>query len=121
LILLKSIKSYFKDTGKMYSDHVRSKIHLQVTSVKDLKIIIEHFDKYPLKTKKFADYILFRKVFNLILDKQHLTTEGINKIVAIKASTNLGLSSELKVAFPDVIPVLRHQGEKKIIPDLHSG
>lgn len=28
----------------------------QVNSVKDLAIIIEHFDKYPLITQKLADY-----------------------------------------------------------------
>lgn len=36
----------------------------------------------------------------LIQNKEHLTIEGVNKIVAIKASMNLGLSDELKVAFP---------------------
>jgi len=70
---LKNIKSYFNNIGKLYIDDSRSTIHLQVTSVKDLKIIIDQFDKYPLKTKKLADYILFsppaslrgaKKVFN---------------------------------------------------------
>jgi len=33
--------------------------------------------------------------------------EGLQKIIAIKASMNLGLSKELKAAFPDTIPVQR--------------
>lgn len=33
--------------------------------------------------------------------------EGLEKIVAIKASNNLGLSNQLKEAFPNVIPVPR--------------
>ena len=39
--------------------------------------------------------------------REHLTIEGLRKIVAIKASMNLGLSEELKKAFPDIIPFSR--------------
>ena len=43
----------------------------------------------------------------MINRKEHLTIEGLRKIVAIKASMNLGLSEELKKAFPDIVPALR--------------
>jgi hypothetical protein len=33
--------------------------------------------------------------------------EGISKIVAIKASMNIGLSDEIKSAFPVIIPAQR--------------
>jgi hypothetical protein len=33
--------------------------------------------------------------------------EGLREIVAIKASMNLGLSDELKSAFPDITPAIR--------------
>jgi len=69
--------------------------------------IIPHFDKYPLKTKKFSDYLLFKKVVGMMRQKEHLTIEGLHKIVAIKASLNLGLSEELKVAFSNIIPMKR--------------
>jgi len=39
--------------------------------------------------------------------KEHLNLEGIIKIISIRASMNTGLSSELKVAFPNIIPVSR--------------
>jgi len=42
---------------------------------------------------------------NLIKNKEHLTKEGLRKIVAIKASINKGLSNTLKEIFPDVKPV----------------
>lgn len=43
----------------------------------------------------------------MMLSKEHLTEEGLRKIVAIKATLNRGLSSgsELDQAFPDIIPV----------------
>lgn len=43
--------------------------------------------------------------------------EGLKKIVAIKASLNLGLSEELKVDFPEIIPVLRPLVENQVIKD----
>ena len=51
-----------------------------------------------------ADYELFKEAFYLIKNKKHLTPEGLNKIIEIKASLNLGLGDELKIAFPDIIP-----------------
>jgi hypothetical protein len=43
----------------------------------------------------------------LIRNKEQLTMEGLQKIVAIKASINHGLSDELKVAFKYITPVQR--------------
>ena len=42
-----------------------------------------------------------------MLKKEHLTIEGLHKIVSLKTSMNLGISPKLKSAFPDVIPVPR--------------
>ena len=39
--------------------------------------------------KKKADYILFKKVVDLMNDKKHLTQEGLHKIVSIRASNKL--------------------------------
>lgn len=38
---------------------------------------------------------------------EHLTIEGLRRIIAIRASMNKGLSDELKKAFPNVTPVSR--------------
>jgi hypothetical protein len=40
-------------------------------------------------------------------NKDHLIIEGLRKIIALKASLYRGLSDELKVAFPNIIPVVR--------------
>lgn len=39
--------------------------------------------------------------------KEHLTDKGVQTIVNIRASLNLGLTDDLKVAFPKTIPVKR--------------
>jgi hypothetical protein len=78
-----------------------------VQSVKDLAVIIDHFDKFPLITNKYADFVLFKDVINLVSSGQHLTPEGLRKIIAIKASINKGLTPTLVAAFPDLVPVSR--------------
>jgi hypothetical protein len=60
-----------------------------------------------LLTQKRADSELLKLAFELISNKEHLTEEGLRKIVAIKVSMNNGLSEKLTAAFPDVIPVPR--------------
>jgi hypothetical protein len=44
----------------------------RIESLEGLVVIINHFDKYPLITKKLADYTLFKLAYNLIKDKNHL-------------------------------------------------
>jgi hypothetical protein len=71
-----------------------------VESLKDLQVIVDHFDKYSLISAKVVDYILFKKAFNIIQLQGHLTQEGLLKLIGIKASLNLGLTPSLKEAFP---------------------
>jgi hypothetical protein len=49
--------------------------------------------------------------------KEHLTIEGLNKIVALKTSLNLGLSEELKTAFPEIIPIDRSFVQNQKVQD----
>lgn len=70
-----------------------------VSSLNDIQKIVEHFDIYPPITQKLGDYLLFREAVTLMQGKEHLTLEGLEKIAAIKASMNLGLSKKLKRHF----------------------
>lgn len=56
-------------------------------------------------TQKQADYLLFKRVFEIVKSKEHLSIEGVKKIIAIKGSMNNGLSE--KAAFSDGTPVAR--------------
>jgi hypothetical protein len=64
-----------------------------------------------------ADYLLFKDIVNLMNAKEHLTVEGLNKIIAIRAPLNQGLSEELKEGFPSIVPINRPLIQNKIIPD----
>jgi hypothetical protein len=102
--LLDQIKNYL-GVGKIYKD--RSHYFKFIVTSKDLQVVIEHFEKYPLITQKLADYNLFKQAYNIILNKEHLTLEGLNRLVSIKGSLNHGLSPLLKSAFPDSISTNR--------------
>jgi hypothetical protein len=101
LALLEKIQRYF-GVGKIYKLK-RGTIQFQVTSIQELKVIIDHFDKFPLVSSKWADYILFKQGVELILNKAHLTQEGIRKFLSLKASMNWGLPESLVATFPDIV------------------
>ena len=103
--ILNSIEAFFGGIG--LNKQGKNKWTLVVFSLNDLQKIIEHFDNYPFITQKYGDYLLFREAVILILRKEHLTLAGLEKIVAIKASMNLGLSKKLEQAFPNIIPKTR--------------
>ena len=71
---------------------VRNTASFCVSSIKEINnVIIPHFDKYKLLTKKQIDFELFKSVVELINKGEHLTNEGLIKIIAFKASINTGL------------------------------
>nr|7RCD_A Chain A, I-OnuI_e-hPD1-c [synthetic construct] len=78
-------------------------VTLRVTRFEDLKVIIDHFEKYPLVTQKLGDYKLFKQAFSVMENKEHLKENGIKELVRIKAKMNWGLNDELKKAFPENI------------------
>ena len=113
--LLEGIKNYF-GVGNITKQGSQS-IQFRITSIKDFAVIIEHFDKYPLITQKLYDYKLFKQVYELMLREEHLTFEGLYKIVVIKAAINLGLPYALKKAFSDIVTVVRPLVENKKVSD----
>lgn len=114
LALLEEIQSYFGGIGRISKG---KNCAYFVSSIDDLTtVIIPHFVKYPLITKKQGDFLLLKSVVDMINAKEHLTMEGLQKIVSIKASVNLGLTKVLKLAFPNTVPALRPSNVNIEIP-----
>ena len=59
-----------------------------VSYIKDIEILIKHFESYPLLTQKWSDYQLFKQTFILIKNKEHLNMEGLKKIVSLKSGSS---------------------------------
>lgn len=105
LALLQDIRKFLSLNGKINLEG--DKYKLIVSYKEDLIKIIAHFDNYPLVSQKLGDYLLWKQAVNLVFEGKHLTLEGIQEIVNIKASINLGLTENLYEAFSNAIPVAR--------------
>lgn len=117
ITLLEQIKLFF---GVGYITKLGAEsVQFRVSSLKDLNIIIDHFDKYPLLTRKQSDFLLFKEIVNLIKQGKHLSLEGLNKIVSIKAILNSGkLPEALSLVFADS-DVASTALAKTSVQDLH--
>lgn len=91
----------------------------RVSSLKNLRVITNHFDIYPLITQKHSDYLLFKQSINLIDKKLHLTEIGLLKLVGIKSVLNWGLSEKFKETFPNMIAVVRPKVNISEIKDVY--
>jgi len=116
LRILEDIQAYFGGAGSIRKNG-KDTFKFRIESLELISnLIIPHFDKYPLVTQKLGDYLLFKTVVEMMKAKEHLTNAGINKIVAIKASMNNGLSEDLYAAFPNLNSVPRPLVENKKVP-----
>jgi hypothetical protein len=102
--------------GKIRTNGINS-VQYVVESIKELKIIVDHFNKYPLVTEKASDYLIFKQCFEIIKQREHLTEKGLLKLISLKSSLNRGLSYKLTEAFSNVAFVSRPEYKFNGIPD----
>lgn len=105
-VLLERIRDFF-NVGRV-SLRSDDAVVYEVASIKEIEIILNHLEAYPLITDKWSDLQLFKQVVELMLNKEHLTNEGLTKIVNIKASMNFGtMPNSIISLYPDIKPVKR--------------
>lgn len=121
--ILYALKNYF-GVGVVYENNNGKSANYTVKKLKDIvNVIIPHFKSYPLQSEKFVDLQLWSMCIDRLVNKAHLTSEGLNEIVNIKCALNRGISESLKMAF-DVKPLNRPKFESNNInldPDWVSG
>jgi hypothetical protein len=115
LSLLEAIKKNL-GVGKI-SKSEKKAITYAVDSIKDIPIILNHFDNYPLITHKLSDYLIFKQCFEIIKQGEHLTETGLLEILSLKSNLNLGLPNKLKKIFPRLAIKNRPKYVFKGIPD----
>jgi hypothetical protein len=97
--LLKQVQAYFGGVGKVRKAGKDNGVFM-VRSLEEItNKIIPHFDNCSLITQKHADYLLFREVVAMMNRKEHLSHEGLQKVINIRATLNEGLTPELKKLF----------------------
>nr|YP_009517168.1 LAGLIDADG homing endonuclease [Blastosporella zonata]YP_009517205.1 LAGLIDADG homing endonuclease [Blastosporella zonata]AYE93092.1 LAGLIDADG homing endonuclease [Blastosporella zonata]AYE93093.1 LAGLIDADG homing endonuclease [Blastosporella zonata] len=115
LALLDSIKNKFC-VGNISKSGEKA-VTYAVDSIKEIPVIINHFDKYPLLTNKLSDYLVFKQCFEIIKQGNHLTEIGLLEIVSLKSNLNLGLPVKVKEAFPNVPEVNKLEYKFNGIPN----
>ena len=59
-----------------------------VTSIEKLKVIVKYFDVYNLLGIKYNDFVDWKEVYQMFVNREHLTVEGRQKIRLIKSNMN---------------------------------
>lgn len=85
--LLYALKAHFK-CGVVRKNHGDRQCY-RVRELKSLKNeIIPFFEKHSLKTSKNIDFLKFRQIINIMVEKKHLTIEGLDEIKIIISKIN---------------------------------
>ena len=113
--LLYLLQEYLHGTASINLSKVRDIANYSINSLKGWELLITHLDRYPLSSQKYKDYLLIKKAFYLIKEKVHLTHDGLNQIINIKAPMNLGLSDTIKSEFTNYTPVERPKVRDNLI------
>jgi hypothetical protein len=102
------LQEYFKGSGNITIDNKREVVHYAVNRFEDLiNIIIPQFKQYPLQSAKAVDFFIWERAVRLMENKEHLTEDGLKKILSLKSVLNLGLTDTLKTNFPNVKQISR--------------
>ena len=106
--LLHRIKEFF-GIGKIQIIKNKGHALYVVNSIKDLHdIIIPHFEKYPLLTIKRINFLLFKEIILLMKNKEHLTKQGLQRVMIIRSIMNKKISVSsyteplVKIDLPEV-------------------
>ena len=89
--VLEEVRGYLR-FGFIYFQKEKRKNHsacyrFEVNSNTDKLKLIEFFDKHPLHSpKKKRDFEIFSQITKMIIDRDHFTQEGVNKIRQLKSS-----------------------------------
>lgn len=80
-------------------------------SRKDLQVIINHFNNYPLKTSKVINFAYFCEIFNLIGSKTHTNVKGFLILLSLINKLNKPLSSTSldKLSYLGVLPYVEFE------------
>ena len=103
--LLEKVQEFFQCGGvyyqKEYRVNQRNCYRFGVTAQKDLhEKIIPFFDKNPLQSRKFNNYLLFRQIGLMVKNGEHKGSEGLKKIRQLKQQMNNGARWVPEIGLP---------------------
>lgn len=84
--LLNFIKNSLGDIGNVTSEE--SVAYFKVTSLSEIKLIIEIFSTYSLNSSKHLDFLAFHRAYLLYTSNKKLRNEEVQEIIRLKYSMN---------------------------------
>ena len=82
--------NYPKENKYKHITILQDVVQLQITTFSDvINIIIPFFEKYPVLGQKALDFLDFKTVSRLMINRKHLTVEGFQQIIKIKEGMNM--------------------------------
>ena len=102
--MIKDVREYFGVGGIRFSKSDQC-YKFEVRGIKDLyKIIIPHFDEYPLQSSKLKDFEIFKDICTLIYRNQHLCKSTLEQI--IKKAYQMNPSGKRKIPIEKLLKQL---------------
>ena len=87
--LLIKIQSFFNGIGSIYNNSYNNSCTYKITKKIHLKdIIMPHFNSYELVGNKKLNFLIWSQILSLIINKAHLTSEGLEQIKYLKNQLN---------------------------------
>lgn len=87
--LIIRIQEYFKHKGSIVNDNTNNIIQYNISSKNDInEVIIPQFDTYVFCGNKLTNFLIWKEILLLVNCKDHLTTEGLNKIMYLESTLN---------------------------------
>lgn len=84
--ILVEIKRFFG--GNIGYRNIQDTYYYGSTSFGSAKKVITYFDKYHLLSSKHLNYLKWRKAYLTIQSKNHLSKQGLDKIIKLKSTMN---------------------------------
>ena len=81
--LLRKVKGYLKG-----GDVIRKEKGIEVyrnTEMGGVYKVIRYLDKYKMRSRRYVNYIKYRKVYRIVTRGEHLTERGVKKIESIRS------------------------------------
>ena len=85
-----SIFNQLKDilgSGSIYT-RKNNNYRFAITNINKLALIIEYFNVYALRSKKQFSFAKWKVIYNYVLNKQHLTPEGMENLKELSKLIN---------------------------------
>jgi len=81
---MQTLASFLSCNLNTYTNNLGVEIlSVNVSSIDNIKLLVDYFNKYPLLGTKSEDYDKWIIVYNMIITKEHLTEKGRLNIKSI--------------------------------------